>query len=104
MPQAPDLENTVLFFAPGFLLVQTLHLGGIGRGHTGFQRVVWSVIASVLIRWAGARLISLLDLGIEQGLELEVSLLGLALAAGLIVSLAKRAFVSLFAFGGDEEE
>lgn len=99
MPQTPELVNTVLFFAPGFLLVQTLYLGGIGRGLSGFQRAVWGVIASVPIRW-GAQLVGLLDLGIEPGLELEMSLLGFAIVAGVIASLLKRAFV----FGGEEEE
>jgi hypothetical protein len=37
-------------------------------------------------------------------LELEVFLLGLALVAGVIASLGKRAFVFLFAFGREEEE
>ena len=98
MPQAPELVNIVLFFAPGFLLMQTLYLGGIGRGLSSFQRAVWGVIASVPIRWGGAQLVGLLDLGIEPGLELEVLfLLGLALAAGVIASLAKRTFIFLCA-------
>nr|HID13424.1 hypothetical protein [Anaerolineae bacterium] len=104
MPQAPELVNILLFFAPGVLLVQTLYLGGIGRGLSGFQKVVWSAIASVPIRWGGTQLVGLLDLGIEPGLELEVFLLGLALSVGVIVSLAKRAFIFLFVFGGEEEE
>jgi len=43
-----------------------------------------------------------LDLGLEQGPEIELFVLGLgvALAAGVIVSLLKRAFV----FGEEEEE
>ena len=98
MPQIPELANAVLFFAPGFLLVQTLYLGGIGRGLPGFQRAVWGIIASVPIRW-GAQVAGLPDLGIEPGLELEVYLLGFALVAGVIVSLLKRAFAS-----GEEEE
>jgi hypothetical protein len=104
MLQTPEFLNAVLFFAPGFLFVQTLYLGGIGRGLSGFQRAVWSVVVSAPIHWGGSQLVGLLDLGIEQGLELEVFLLGLALVAGVIASLGKRAFVFLFAFGREEEE
>jgi hypothetical protein len=100
MPQIPDLANAVLFFAPGFLLVQTLHFGGIGRRLSPYDRLVWSVIVSVFIRWAAAGPVGRLDLGIEPGLDLEIALLGLALALGVIASLLKQAFV----FGGEEEE
>jgi hypothetical protein len=102
MPQIPELANAVLFFAPGLLLVQTLYLGGIGRRGWDFERVVWSIIASALIRWAAAQLVGQFDFEIEQGLELEISLLGLALAVGVIAGLAKRAF--LFVFGEEEEQ
>jgi hypothetical protein len=102
MPQIPELANAVLFFAPGFLFVQTLYRRGIGRGLSGFHRALWSVVVSVPIRWGGPQLVGLLDLGIEQGLELELFLLGLALVAGVIASLGKRAFV--FAFGREKEE
>jgi hypothetical protein len=98
MPQIPELANAILFFAPGLLLVQTLYFGGIVRGHSDFQRVVWGIIASVPIRW-GAQLVGLPDLGIEPGLELEMSLLGFALVAGVIASLLRGAFAS-----GEEEE
>jgi hypothetical protein len=100
MPQIPELANAVLFFAPGFLLVQTLYLGGIARRRSNFETVVWSVIVGVFIRWASAELVGRLSLGIEPGLDLEIALLGLTLAAGVIV----RTFVSLFAFGREEEE
>jgi hypothetical protein len=99
MPQAPELVNAVLFFIPGLLLVQTLYLGGIGRGQSDFRRAVWGVVVSVPIRW-GAQLVDLSNLGIEPGLELEMSLLGFALIVGVIASLAKR----IFTFGEDEEE
>jgi len=47
----------------------------------------------------GAQLVDLPDLGIEPGLELEMSLLGFALVAGVIASLLRGAFAS-----GEEEE
>ena len=100
MLEASELANTVLFFAPGFLLVYLLQLVGVARRHSHFQAAVWSVIASVPIRWGGARLVSLLDLGIVQGLDLELYLLGLALAVGIISGLVKK----LFFFGQEEEE
>jgi len=100
MPQIPEFANAILFFAPGFLLVQTLSLGGIGSRRLNFERVIWSIIVSVFIRWAAAELVGRLDLGIKPGLDLEIALLGLALAVGVVASLAKR----LFFFGEEEEE
>lgn len=100
MPQTPELVNAVLFFTPGFLLVQILHFGGIGRGHSDFQKAIWGVIASIPVRWLATKLP--LDLEIEQGPEIELFVLGLgiALVVGVIASLLKRAFV----FGEEEEE
>ena len=100
MPQIPELANAVLFFAPGLLFVQMLYFGGIGRGHSDFQRAIWGIIASVPIRWLATKLP--LDLEIEQGSEIELFVLGLgiALVVGVIASLLKRAFV----FGEEEEE
>lgn len=100
MPQIPELANAILFFAPGLLLVQMLYFGGIGRGHSDFQRAIWGIIASVPIRWLATKLP--LDLEIEQGSEIELFVLGLgiALVVGVIASLLKRAFV----FGEEEEE
>ena len=99
MPQIPELANAVLFFAPGLLLVQMLYFGGIGRGHSDFQRAIWGIIASVPIRWLATKLP--LDLEIEQGSEIELFVLGLgiALVVGVIASLLKRAF----AFDEEEE-
>ncbi len=102
MPQTPELVNAILFFAPGFLLVQILYFGGIGRGHSDFQRAIWGVIASVPIRWLATQLVGPLGLEIEQGSDIELFVLGLGLAlvVGVIASLLKRAFV----FGEEEEE
>jgi hypothetical protein len=100
MLEASDLVNAVLFFAPGFALVQTLRLLGVGRQRSQFQAAVWSIIASVPVRWGGAQLVSRLDLGVSQGLDLELYLLGLALVAGIIPVLVKK----LFYFGEEEEE
>ena len=102
MPQIPELVNAVLFFTPGFLFAQILYFGGIGRGHSDFHKAIWGVIASVPIRWLVTQIAGPLDLGLEQGSEIELFVLGLgvALAAGVIVSLLKRAFV----FGEEEEE
>lgn len=104
MPQLPELASSVLFFASGFLFVQTLSLLGTACEHSGLERSVWSVAVSVPIRWTGMELISLLNLGIEPGLELEIFILGLALGLGLILDLARRVYGFLFAFGGREEE
>ena len=102
MPQTPELVNAVLFFVPGFFLVQVLYFGGIGRGHSDFHKAIWGVIASVPVRWLVTQIAGPLDLGLEQGSEIELFALGLgvALAAGMIISLLKRAFV----FGEEEEE
>ncbi|MGD8997890.1 MAG: hypothetical protein PVH80_07255 [Anaerolineae bacterium] len=100
MLEAPDLVNAVLFFTPGFVLVYTLHLVGVARRRSHYQAALWSIIASVPVRWAGAQLVSQLDLGVSQGLDLELYLLGVALVAGMIPGLVKR----LFFFGEEEEE
>ena len=100
MLEASELASAVLFFAPGFLLVYTLHLIGVARQRSHFQAAVWSIIASVPVRWGGAQLVSRLDLGVSQGLDLELYLLGLALVAGIIPGLVKN----LFFFGQEEEE
>jgi hypothetical protein len=93
MSQIPELANAVLFFAPGFLLIHVLHVGGIGRGWSGFERVLWSVVVAVFIRWSAMRLVEQVDLGIESGLDLEIALLGLAVAVGVILSLLRRIYV-----------
>jgi hypothetical protein len=100
MLEGSDLVNAVLFFAPGFLLVYTLHLIGVARQRSHFQAAVWSIIASVPVRWAGVQLVGRLDPGVSQGLDLELYLLGLALVAGIIPALVKN----LFFFGEEEEE
>jgi hypothetical protein len=100
MLEAPDLVNAVLFFTPGVVLVYTLHLIGVARQRSHFQAAVWSIIASVPVRWAGAQLVSRLDLGVSQGLDLELYLLALAFVAGVIPGLVKK----LFFFGEEEEE
>lgn len=103
MSDIPELANAVLFFAPGFLLIQTLHVGGIGRGQSGFERVVWSVVFAVFIRWSAVRLVGQVDLGIQSSLDLEIALLGLAVAVGIVLSLLKRAFEFIFGVEEDEE-
>ena len=100
MLEASELANTVLFFAPGFLLVYLLQLVGVARQRPHYEAALWSIVASVPIRWGGARLVSLLDLDIGQGLDFELYLLGLALVVGIISSLVKR----LYFFGQEEEE
>jgi hypothetical protein len=99
MLEGSDLVNAVLFFAPGFLLVYTFKLVTQQRPRSHFQAAVWSVIASVPVRWGGAQLVSRLDPGVSQGLDLELYLLGLALVAGIIPGLAKQLF-----FFGEEEQ
>jgi hypothetical protein len=100
MREASDLVNAVLFFAPGFLLVYTFKLVTQQRPRSHFQAAVWSVVASVPVRWGGVQLVSQLDPGVSQGLDLELYLLGLAFVAGIIPGLVK----SLFFFGQEEEE
>ena len=100
MLEASDLVNAVLFFTPGFVLVYTLRLIGVARQRSHFQAAVWSIIASVPVRWVGAQVVSRLDPGVSQGLDLELYLLGVALVAGVIPGLVKN----LFFFGQEEEE
>jgi hypothetical protein len=100
MLEASELANTVLFFAPGFLLVYLLQLAGVARGRSHYEAAIWSIVASVPIRWGWPRLVSLLDLDIGQGLDFELYLLGLVLVVGIISSLVKK----LFFFGQEEEE
>jgi hypothetical protein len=104
MQEASDLVNAVLFFAPGFVLVYTLRLFRIGRQSSHFQAAVWSIIASVPVRWGGAQLVSRLDLGVSQALDLELYLLGLALVAGIVAGIIPRLVKNLFFFGQEEEE
>ena len=87
MLEASELANTVLFFAPGFLLVYLLQLVGVARQRSQFQAAVWSIIASVPVRWGGAQLVSRLDLGVSQGLDLELYLLGLVLVVGILIGV-----------------
>jgi len=82
MPQAPELVNAVLFFAPGLLLVQMLYLGGVGRKTSSLDRIIWGIIASIPIRLLVAQFIGLLGLDVEQSLIPE---LVLALAIGVFV-------------------
>lgn len=100
MLEASELANTILFFAPGFLLVYLLQFVGVARQRSHYKAAVWSIIASVPIRWGGAQLVSLLDLDIGQGLDFESYLLGLVLVVGVISGLVKR----LFFFGEEKEE
>ena len=100
MLEASELANTVLFFAPGFLLVYLLQFVGVARQRSHYKAAIWSIIASVPVRWGGAQLVSRLDLDIGQGLDFELYLLGLVLVVGIISSLVKR----LFFFGEEEEE
>jgi hypothetical protein len=100
MLEASELANTVLFFAPGFLLVYLLQLVGVARQRSHYKAAIWSIIASVPVRWGGTQLVSLLDLDIGQGLDFESYLLGLVLAVGIISGLVKK----LFFFGQEEEE
>ena len=100
MLEASDLVNAVLFFAPGFLFVYMFKLVTQQRPRSHYQAAIWSVIASEPVRWVGAQLVSRLDPGVSQGLDLELYLLGLALVAGIIPGLVKK----LFFFGEEEEE
>jgi hypothetical protein len=96
MSQIPELAHAVLFFVPGFLFVQTLYLGGIGRQLANSDKAVWSVIVAVVIRWLAVRLLGRVDLGISSGLDVELAVLGLAVAGGVIISLLKRAYSFIF--------
>ena len=100
MLEASELTNTVLFFLPGFLLVYLLQLTGVARQRPRYEAAIWSIVASVPIRWGWPRLVSLLDLDIGQGLDLELYLLGFVLVLVIISGLVKR----LYFFGHEEEE
>lgn len=96
MAQIPELAHAVLFFVPGFLFVQTLYLGGIGRQLADSDKALWSVIAGVVIRWLAVRFFRQVDLGIGSDLDVEIAVLGLAVAGGVIISLLRRAYSFIF--------
>jgi len=102
MSQIPELAHAVLFFVPGFLFVQTLYLGGIGRQRSDFDKAVWSVIVGVVIRWLAVIFFELVDQEIGSGLDMEIAILGLAVAGGVILALLRRAFTFIFVM--EEEE
>ncbi|MEA3338410.1 MAG: hypothetical protein U9R15_00445 [Chloroflexota bacterium] len=85
MPQVPELVNVILFFVPGLLLMQTLYLGGIGRGRSSLDRIIWGIVLSIPIRWVADQLMDLLGLDFGQGLLPEIILMGLALVIGVLV-------------------
>jgi hypothetical protein len=103
MSQIPELAQAVLFFMPGFLFVQILYLGGIGRRRSDFDQAVWSVIVSVVIRWLAVILFGRVDLGIRSGLDMEMAVLGLAVTGGVILGLLRGAVVFVFVMEEEEE-
>ena len=100
MPEIPDAAYVILYIAPGLLLVQMLRTGGIGRGLSGLDRFSIGVVAGVVIRLIGSPLAGQLDLGLDPALEVEIAMLGLGLALGVL----QRGFVYLFGSGDEDEE
>jgi len=85
MPQIPELVDVILFFAPGFLLVQTLYIAGVGREHPSLDRLVWGIVLSIPIRWLAEQLLGLLDLETKPGLGSELIVLVMVLIIGILV-------------------
>jgi len=93
MPDVSQALNAALFVVPGFLFVQVLHLLGVARERSDFERAAWSIVLSLPIRWVGTRLVTLLGLETNPGLTFEMYLLALAFAGGLVLALATRLFL-----------
>ena len=70
--------------------MQTLYLGGIERGRSSLDRVVWGIIVSIPIRWIADQLMGLLGLDFGPGLLSEIILLSLALVVGVLVGFVLK--------------
>ena len=90
----PDVSSIVFdivrFLAPGLLFMQVLYLLGFTRKGSDSEWVMWVIVLSIPIRWAGTELATLADLEIAQGLTFEIYLLAVALVGSLVPALAKR--------------
>lgn len=76
-----DLENAVLFLAPGFIALRVYHAYGFSRQRTDWHWAVWSVIVSLPLDIAGKAILGALPP--NQGVVVAVGIrLALALAAG----------------------
>ena len=89
----PDVSSIVFdivrFLAPGLLFMQVLYLLGFTRKGSDSEWVMWGIIFSIPIRWAGTQLVT--RLGLEANpLTFEMYLLAVALVGSLVPSLAKR--------------
>ena len=70
--------------------MQTLYLGGVERGRSSLDRVVWGIIVSIPIRWIADQLMGLLGLDFGPGLLSEIILLSLALVVGVLVGFVLK--------------
>ena len=92
MPDVSQALNAALFVVPGFLFVQVLHLLGVARERSDFERAAWSIVLSLPIRWVGTRLVTLLGLETNPGLTFEMYLLAVALVGGLVIFAIRSLF------------
>jgi hypothetical protein len=95
MPDVSIVFDIVRFLAPGLLFMQMLYLLGFTHKGSDPEWVIQGIMLSVPIRWVGTKLLTLVDLEINQGLTFEVYLLALVFAGGLLMFAIK----SLFSFG-----
>ncbi len=100
MPDVSIVFDIVRFLAPGLLFMQVLYLLGFTRKGSDSEWVMWAIVLSIPIRWAGTKLATLAGLEIAQGLTFEIYLLAVAIVGSLVPSLAKR----LLAFEAEVED
>ncbi len=99
MPDVSIVFDIVRFLAPGLLFIQVLYLLGFTRRGSDSEWVMWGIIFSIPIRWAGTQLVT--RLGLEANpLTFEMYLLAVALVGSLVPALAK----SLLSFEAEVED
>ena len=94
MPDASIVFDIVRFLAPGLLFMQMLYLLGLTHKGSDSEWVIQGLMLSIPIRWVGTKLVTLVDLEINQGLVFEVYLLALVFAGGLLMFAVKSLFSS----------
>jgi len=94
MPDVSIVFDIVRFLAPGLLFMQMLYLLGLTHKSSDSEWVIQGLMLSIPIRWVGTKLVTLVDLQINQGLVFEVYLLALVFAGGLLMFAVKSLFSS----------
>jgi len=92
MPDVSIVFDIVRFLAPGLLFMQVLYLSGLAHKGSDSEWVIQGIMLSIPIRWVGTKLVTLVDLEINQGLTFEMYLLAVALAVGLVIFAIKSLF------------